>query len=97
VSDGLGGVIGLVAAFAVLAVYGRGLLLAGLITLVEMFIGYLTLYAGWDVARGFPDGAVWILLWGTVLTVWFDRRRRMLIARWKFSRNLRRASRRAYG
>jgi sugar phosphate permease len=97
VSDGLGGVIGLLGAFAGLAVYGRGLLMVGLITLVEMFIGYLTLYAAWDVAHGLDNGAGWVLPCLTVLTVWFDRRRRMLIAHWKFSRNLRRASRRALG
>jgi sugar phosphate permease len=91
VSDGVGGVFGLLVAFAVLAVYGRGLLLVGLITLFELFLAYLTLYAAWDVARGFPEGAVWVLPCVTVLTVWFDRRRRILIAHWKFSRNRRRA------
>jgi hypothetical protein len=72
------------------------IMIVGLITLVEVFIAYLVLCAAWDVAHGLDNGAVWVLLWGTVLTVWFDRRRRMLIAHWKFSRNRPRAPGRAY-
>jgi hypothetical protein len=98
-------VIEFLAAVAVLAVYGRGLLLAGLITLVEVFLAYLVLRVAWDVAHGFPRGTVWVLLWdqaavwillyGTVLLIWFDRRRRMLIVHWKSRRDRPRAPGRA--
>jgi hypothetical protein len=57
------------------------LVLIRLIMLIEAFFAYLTLAAAWDVVRGvFLGGAVPALLWGAVLTVWFERRRRVLTA-----------------
>lgn len=57
------------------------LVLIRLIMLIEAFFAYLTLAAAWDVVRGLHLGcAVPALLWGAVLTVWFDRRRRVLTA-----------------
>jgi hypothetical protein len=54
--------------------------LIGLVTLDQVLFACLALRALWDVLNGLHgQAAMWVLVWGTVLTVLHERARRMLI------------------